>query len=125
MGLDVLTFDDLPERALTQDIEDEVFAGADEQRRRKKACNSLAAVIWAQPVIDIKNVIIVLIVVPIVVCGLAGLCEHAAGVVGGLISKVRIADVVCLCDMSRERSQRLEGKSAGKAAKNRRTRTLR
>lgn len=74
----------------------------------KKAGNSLASIIWAQPIVDIKNIIIILVVIPIVVGRFTGFCEHTAGIMGRLVSEVRIADVVCLCNMSRERSQGLE-----------------
>lgn len=52
------------------------------------------ALLGAQPVVDVENVIIVLVVVAVVMSGLAGLCEDAAGVVSGFVSELGVADVI-------------------------------
>lgn len=48
-----------------------------------------------QPVVDVENVIIVLVIVAIVVCGLAWLCKDTPRVVGGFVSELGVADVIC------------------------------
>jgi hypothetical protein len=102
VGLDILALDDLAKGALPQDIENEVFAKGDEHMQRKNVHDSLAAVIGTKPVVDVEDIVIVIIIVPVVVGGLAGLCEDPAGVVGGLVAKVGVAEVVGLCDVGGE-----------------------
>jgi hypothetical protein len=60
-----------------------------------------------QPVVDVENVIIVLIVIAIIVGGLAGLCKHSAGVVGGFVSELGVADVIGLDEVGGQLAQGL------------------
>lgn len=73
--LHVLTFNDLAKRSLPQDIQDEVSTEKKLTlaRGNHKLC-VLVSVLSAQPVVDVKDVVVVLIVITVVVGRLARLC---------------------------------------------------
>jgi hypothetical protein len=92
VGLHVLALYDLAERALAENVQNQV----------------LVAVLCTEPVVNVENVVIVLVVISVVVGGLARLCEYAAGVVGRLVSELGVADVVRIEQVSRQLPQGLQ-----------------
>lgn len=85
MGLHVLALYDLPKRALTENVKDEI----------------LVTILCTEPVVDIENVVIVLVVVALVMYGFARLCEDATGVVSRLVAELGIANVVRIEEICR------------------------
>jgi hypothetical protein len=63
--------------------------------------NALLPFFGAETIVDIKNVVIVLIIVSIIVHGLAGLGKYPPRVMCCLVSKLGIAYIIGLREMSR------------------------
>jgi hypothetical protein len=51
------------------------------------------AILATEKIIDVENVIVVLVVITIIVCGFAGLCKDSAGVGGRFVGELRVASV--------------------------------
>ena len=64
-----------------------------------------------EPIIDVEDVVVVVVVVPLVVHRLARLRQHPARIVRRLILELRVADVVRIDERRRELLQRLHGES--------------
>ena len=73
------------------------------------------SIILSQPVIDVENVIVVLVVIAFVVHWLARLGKHTPGVVCRLIFELRVADVVGVDKIRRQLPQRLQTGNGGMA----------
>lgn len=82
--------------------------------------DSLVAVLVAQPVVDIKDVIVILVVVSVVVDGLAGLGENPSGIVRRFISELGVADMIGLDDVGGELPQGLDALAISHAREERR-----
>jgi len=67
----------------------------------------LVPVISTQPVVNVKNIIIVLIVVAIIMSWFAGLCQNPTWVMRRFVSELRITNTKSIHDMSRQLSNRL------------------
>ena len=70
-------------------------------------------IVRAQPVVDVENIVIILVVIPVVVHRLARLREDAAWVVRRLILELRIANVVGIDDVRGKLLQRLQVRETG------------
>lgn len=64
--------------------------------------DALVTIILSQPVVDIENIVVILIVIAFVVHRLARLGEDAPRVVRRLILELGVADMVCLDNVCRE-----------------------
>ena len=64
-------------------------------------------IVCPQPIVDVENVIIILVVIPIIVLRLARFGQHTPGVVRRLVSEGRIADAVGLKYVCGDLSDRL------------------
>ena len=60
-----------------------------------------------QPIIDIEDIIIILVVIPIIVRGLAWLGKHSSGVMRRLVSERGVTDMVRLDNIGRQLPYRL------------------
>lgn len=84
VGLHVLTLDYLSKGSLAENIQDEVTAvreSLENEINEWTQGDALVAILVPQPVVDVKDVVIIFVVVAVVMGGLAGLCKDAAGVV--------------------------------------------
>jgi hypothetical protein len=82
VGLHVLALDDLPKRSLTENVQDEVPAvGEGLETGWMDAGHALVAILAPQPVVDVEDIVVVLVVIAVVVRGLARLREDAPWVV--------------------------------------------
>ena len=77
------------------------------QNSTKRQIDVLVTIILSQPVVDVEDIIVVLIVIALVVHRFAWLGEHAPRIVRRFILELGIADVVRLDDVRRELFQRL------------------
>ena len=116
MGLHVLAFDDLTKSALTENVEDEV-PGSGQCADGAIGKHSLVAFLRAQPIVNIQNIVIVLVIIAFIVNGFAWLCKNSAWIVSRLVSELWIADVIRVDNVG---SQLVEGlwakkKSAARA----------
>jgi hypothetical protein len=59
----------------------------------------------SQPIIDVENVIVILIVVTFIVGGLTRLGEHPPRIVRRFVSELRVADVIRLKDVGSQLPQ--------------------
>jgi ribosomal protein S28E/S33 len=74
--------------------------------------NSLVSTVGpSQDIIDVKNVVVVLIVITVVVLCLARLREYPSRVQRGLVGELRVADIVRLRQSGREALERLRKRS--------------
>jgi hypothetical protein len=112
VGLQVLTFDHLTECSLSQDVENQISRYGN---RLNQQCNTrttfvarqgrgdvLVTLIGTQPIVDIEDVIIILIVIAFVVRRFARFSQHPPRIMRGLVSELGIADVVRFQDVGRE-----------------------
>ena len=90
VGLHVLALYNLPERALAQNIENEV----------------LVALLCAQPIIDIKDIVVVLVVITIVMTWFTRFRQNTPRVVRGFVSEPSVARPVRVDDVSGELAER-------------------
>lgn len=70
----------------------------------------LVALFGTQPVIDIQNVVIVIVVVAIIMRGFAGFGQHPTRIMGGFIAELGVAYAIRLNDVRRKLAQRLNRK---------------
>lgn len=63
------------------------------QRPRTRIQHILVSIVSPQPIIDVEDVVIILIIIPVIMCRLAWLGKHAPGVVRRLISKRWVANM--------------------------------
>ena len=70
--------------------------------------DALVTIILSQPVVDIENIVIILIVIAFVMRRLTRLREDSAWVARGFITEQRIANVIRVGDVCRELSQWLD-----------------
>ena len=70
-------------------------------------CVILLSLFTTQPVIDVKNIIVIFIIITFIVSRLAGLGENTARIMRRLVSELWVAKVVRRCDMRRQAAQRL------------------
>jgi hypothetical protein len=47
-----------------------------------------------QPIIDVQDIVVIVVVVALVMSWFAGLCQHSARVVCGFVSELRVAYVI-------------------------------
>lgn len=66
------------------------------EKKREGSDGVLLAFFSAETVVDIEDVVVIFIIIPIVVNRLAGFCEDTTRIVSCLISELRIANIVCL-----------------------------
>lgn len=62
----------------------------------------------AQPVVDIENVVIVVIIVAFIVSWLTGFCKNAPWIVGAFVSELRVANAIrieYICSQMLERTK--------------------
>ena len=52
-----------------------------------------------KPVVDIKNIVVIFVIVTFIVRRLAGFCQHATRIVRRFISELRVAKVVSRGDL--------------------------
>jgi len=55
---------------------------------------SLMAIVGPQPVVDVEDVIVILVIVSVVVRGFAGFCQHSPWVVCRFISELWVANMI-------------------------------
>ena len=55
---------------------------------------SLMTIVGAQPVVDVENVVVVLVIVAIVMRGLAGFCQNSSWVMCRFVSELWVADMI-------------------------------
>jgi hypothetical protein len=60
------------------------------------------ALLIAQPIIHIEDIIVVLVVVPLIVHWLARFGQHTTRVMGGLVAERWVADTECINDIGGE-----------------------
>lgn len=56
--------------------------------------NSLVTIVSAQPVIDVENVVVIFVIIPVVVRRFTGFCQYSPWVVCRFVSELRIADMI-------------------------------
>jgi hypothetical protein len=74
----------------------------------KKKIHILVAFVSAQPIVDVQNIVIVVVIVALVVSRLARFCENAPWIVCGFVSKLWIADAICIENICCEVLERTE-----------------
>ena len=109
MRLHVLTFDDLPESALTEYVEDQVskIVKLFSVMSREEDIDGLVSLFSPQPIVDVENIVIVLIVISFVVGRLARLCEYSSWVMRRFILELRVTYAVGIDDMCSQLTQGL------------------
>ena len=99
MRLHVLAFHDLTERPLPKDVQDEVPERIENVVIPRPRCYSLVPFLRSQPIIDIKDIIVVLVVEAIVMHRFARLGENASWVMRRFIAELGVADSVGVEDV--------------------------
>lgn len=69
--------------------------------------DALMTLFCAQPIVDIENVIVILVVIAFVVRRFARFCQHTPGIVSGFVSELRVANVISVDKVGGNLLQRL------------------
>ena len=107
MRLHILAFDDLSKGALSKNIQDKVPGWTLVQICHAYMEHALVTVVSSQPIVDIEDIVVIVIVVPVVVCGLAWLGQHAPGVMRRLVSEGWVTNVEGLDNVRSQLPDRL------------------
>ena len=67
----------------------------------------LVAFVRPKPVVDVEDIVVIFVVIAVVVCGFARLCQHAAGVERRFVLELWVAYALRVHDVRRELAKRL------------------
>ena len=67
VGFHVLAFDNLPKRSLSKDIKNKVSSATSVGVRQLSSKDALMAFLISQPIIDVEDIVVVLVVVAVIV----------------------------------------------------------
>lgn len=67
--------------------------------------DALVAILCSQPVVDVEDVVVVIVVIPIIVCRLAWLGKHPAGIMSALIAELGVAYAIGIHNVGRQLSK--------------------
>ena len=99
----VLALDDLPEGPLTENIENKISKeNLSKAKELLRGEDLLVPIFTSQKIVDIENIIVIIIVVTIIMCRLAGLRKNSSGICRRLVRELRVAPVESGRDIGRE-----------------------
>lgn len=102
----ILTFDNLAESSLAENVENEVFAAVFRRAISvglgiTRARTSLMTLILAQPIINVENVVVIFVIESVVMDRFTRFRQNSSRVVGCFITEGGIANAVGRCYVSR------------------------